>query len=101
VKALFDLSERGLLFLGYRAPFNVHEVEQVVTVPRSHLMQTSTHCLRSFGLYKPYSSAAHFFVAALTSGSGEQDAAESAAMTASAPQIRMMQSNRSVPEFQH
>jgi hypothetical protein len=26
-----------------RAPFNVHDVEQVVVVPRSHLMQTATH----------------------------------------------------------
>jgi hypothetical protein len=26
-----------------RAPFNVQDVEQVVVVPRSHLMQTATH----------------------------------------------------------
>jgi hypothetical protein len=26
----------------------VHDVEQVVTTPFSHLMRASTHCLRSF-----------------------------------------------------
>jgi hypothetical protein len=26
-----------------RAPFNVHDVEQVTLLPRSHLMQTATH----------------------------------------------------------
>jgi hypothetical protein len=26
-----------------RAPFNVHDVEQVVVFPWSHLMQTATH----------------------------------------------------------
>lgn len=27
----------------YRAPFNVHDVEHVALVPRSHLMQTAMH----------------------------------------------------------
>lgn len=31
-------------------PFRVHDVEQVVVTPSSHLMHASTHCLRSFRL---------------------------------------------------
>jgi hypothetical protein len=34
-----------------RAPFNVHDVEQVVVTPRLHLMQTATHWSNTFGLY--------------------------------------------------
>jgi hypothetical protein len=34
---------RGLFVSCQRAPFNVHDVEHVALVPRSHLMQTATH----------------------------------------------------------
>jgi hypothetical protein len=38
------------MMIAYRAPFRVQDVEQVVTLPRSHLMQTSTHCVMTFEL---------------------------------------------------
>src|SRR5882757_6575420 len=56
----------------YRAPFRVHEVEQVVTLPWSHLMQTATHWSMTFGLYWVYRLVAQLLVDPVTSGSDQQ-----------------------------
>jgi len=39
----FDLDNAANDAAGQRAPFNMHDVEQVTVFPWSHLMQTATH----------------------------------------------------------
>jgi len=51
----------------------VHDVEQVVVVPCSHLMQAAMHCWSTFGLYDGNESVAHLFVWPEASPSGEQE----------------------------
>ncbi len=41
-----------------RAPFSVHDVEQVILTPLLHAWQTAMHCSRLLGLYDEYSLAA-------------------------------------------
>jgi hypothetical protein len=57
-----------------RAPFNVHDVVQVVVVPRSHWVQAPMHCSKTIRLYEEYSFAMHELVEPVTSPSGEQEA---------------------------
>lgn len=65
----------------YLAPLSRQDVEHVVAVPRSHLLQTSTHCANSFELYGEYSFAAQDLTEPVTSSSRHPTSVRAKAMT--------------------
>jgi hypothetical protein len=54
------------------APFNLHDVLQVVVVPRRQPVQTLTHCSSSLASYFVYRCAMHMRCCSVYSGCSEQ-----------------------------